>query len=195
MSNKKKTKANNVRKQKRSAKNRLRRKATVRSRIRAEGHLAGIRAKIRKFGDIALDSVCSEVTNMESLSFIDDMRKILGATKNGVGMAANQIGETKRVFVTRASLETKRIKVFINPVMVDHDEETEIDYEGCLSYPKMNEKIERWNSITIKYVDEKFIKHQETFNGFMARIVQHELEHLDGCCQIGKAWKSKQVSI
>ena len=112
---------------------------------------------------------------------------------SGVGLAAPQIGKSIRLFVIDTSpfdtddfeqnsgFEVKSVKkTFINPVMIDESGENNSFEEGCLSIPNIREHINRKSYITIKYQDENFINHQETFSGILARVIQHEYDHLEG---------------
>ena len=112
---------------------------------------------------------------------------------SGVGLAAPQIGKSIRLFVIDTSpfdtddfeqnsgFEVKSVKkTFINPVMIDETGENASFEEGCLSIPNIREHINRKSDITIKYQDENFIHHQETFSGILARVIQHEYDHLEG---------------
>jgi peptide deformylase len=113
---------------------------------------------------------------------------------SGVGLAAPQIGLPVRLFLVdatpfaedeelsekeRATLEGFK-KVFINAKI---EEETGNDWifnEGCLSIPDIREDVTRKDTITISYMDENFKKHTETFDGILARIIQHEYDHIEG---------------
>ena len=112
---------------------------------------------------------------------------------SGVGLAAPQIGKSIRLFVIDTSpfdtddfeqnsgFEVKSVKkTFINPVMIDESGENASFEEGCLSIPNIREHINRKSDITIRYQDENFIDHQETFAGILARVIQHEYDHLEG---------------
>ena len=112
---------------------------------------------------------------------------------SGVGLAAPQIGKSIRLFVIDTSpfdnddfeknsgFEVKSVKkTFINPVMVDESGENGSFEEGCLSIPNIREHINRKSDITIRYQDENFTDHQETFSGIIARVIQHEYDHLEG---------------
>jgi len=112
---------------------------------------------------------------------------------SGVGLAAPQIGKSIRLFVIDTSpfdnddfekdsgFEAKSVKkTFINPVMIDESGENGSFEEGCLSIPNIREHINRKSDITIRYQDENFTDHQETFSGILARVIQHEYDHLEG---------------
>lgn len=120
--------------------------------------------------------------------FIKEMKATLLSTDNprGVGLAAPQIGESLRVFITRPTEESK-IRVFINPEIIKRsDDQTdgvpgrENKLEGCLSIPKIWGKVKRVKNLTLRYQDEKGISHEEKFIGFLATIIQHETDHING---------------
>ena len=112
---------------------------------------------------------------------------------SGVGLAAPQIGKSIRLFVIDTSpfdsddfeqnsgFEVKSVKkTFINPIIINESGENSSFEEGCLSIPNIREHINRKSDITIRYQDENFIDHQETFAGILARVIQHEYDHLEG---------------
>lgn len=122
------------------------------------------------------------------LSLLDDMKRALLSTKNpkGVGLAAPQIGEPYCVFLTRPS-EKSPIRIFINPEIIKRSDEVtdgvperENKLEGCLSIPKIWGKVKRARTLTLRYQDEKGEKHEEEFSGFLATIIQHETDHVNG---------------
>lgn len=116
------------------------------------------------------------------------MKATLRETNNpkGVGLAAPQIGEPWRVFVTRPR-EDSPIRVFINPEVIRRsDEQTDgvperkNKFEGCLSIPKIWGMVKRAKTLTLRYQDEQGQIHQEEFSGFLATIIQHETDHTNG---------------
>lgn len=122
------------------------------------------------------------------LALIRTMKETLAATRNpkGVGLAAPQIGEPWRVFITRPR-ESDPIRVFVNPEIITHSDdvtggvpERDNKLEGCLSIPKIWGKVHRSSSLTLRYQDEKGTAHEESFEGFLATIIQHETDHIDG---------------
>ena len=98
----------------------------------------------------------------------------------GVGIAANQIGITKRVCLITESKKEEDLFVMINPKIVRHGKQVVAMYESCLSKPKQIEKMNRYRVIDVEYFDENWNPVAKTFKSFIARIVQHELNHLDG---------------
>jgi len=106
---------------------------------------------------------------------------------DGVGLAAPQIGLPIRVFVIDLSaLEEKNPeykdfkKTFINPVIEERSKETHSQEEGCLSLPGINESVARPVKIRIRYLNEQLEECEEEFCDFIARVIQHEYDHLEG---------------
>ncbi len=106
---------------------------------------------------------------------------------DGVGLAAPQVHKSIRVFVIDATSgadeEPKLVnfkKVFINPEIIETSGDPVIINEGCLSLPEIREDVTRHDSVTIKFLDENFKEHIETYSGFAARVIQHEYDHLEG---------------
>ncbi|MDR1563324.1 MAG: peptide deformylase [Dysgonamonadaceae bacterium] len=103
----------------------------------------------------------------------------------GVGLAATQIGREDRILVVdlnalnEPALKGFR-KTFINAHIVELDGEDETMEEGCLSIPGVHEKVLRKNRLRLKYLDENMQPHDEVFEGYKARVLQHELDHLEG---------------
>lgn len=118
---------------------------------------------------------------------VSDMKETLLATKNpkGVGLAAPQIGEPVRVFVTKP-IEKSAVRVFINPEIVASSGETDgvperkNKLEGCLSIPAIWGRVKRAQTLTLRFQDETGKTHEQEFSGFMATIIQHETDHLNG---------------
>ncbi|MBI2257838.1 MAG: peptide deformylase [Flavobacteriia bacterium] len=115
---------------------------------------------------------------------------------SGVGLAAPQIGLSIRLFITDGSpfaeveegevIDPKAIgmenfkKVFINPEILKEEGEEWSFAEGCLSIPKIREEVLRKEKILIRYYNEEFALCEEEFDGYSARIIQHEYDHLNG---------------
>lgn len=106
----------------------------------------------------------------------------------GIGLAAPQVGLSIRLFVvdtTQLNREGKEeqegIKqVFINAHVVEETGKEWAYEEGCLSIPEVRGDVDRPETITLKYMDEKFEEHVRTFTGMNARVIQHEYDHIDG---------------
>ena len=106
---------------------------------------------------------------------------------DGIGLAAPQIGLSDRIFVVdldpladEEHPEFKGFKkVFINVEITERSGDLELVEEGCLSIPDIHEKVPHEARIRIKYLDENLQPHDETYNGFMARVIQHEYDYLE----------------
>jgi peptide deformylase len=105
----------------------------------------------------------------------------------GLGLAAPQIGKSIRIFVIdgkpaaedEPSLADFK-RTFINAHITVKCGDFQLMNEGCLSIPNLREEVNRESHIRIKYYDEKWEYHDEVFDGYKARIIQHEYDHLDG---------------
>lgn len=105
----------------------------------------------------------------------------------GIGIAAPQIGLGIRLFIIDGepyaeddpTMEGFK-KVFINPEIVEERGDLWSYNEGCLSIPDIREDIDRKEEITINYLDENWVEHEESFSGLAARIIQHEYDHIEG---------------
>lgn len=117
---------------------------------------------------------------------VENMYETMYASE-GVGLAAPQIGRNDRIVVIDASPladsfpELEGVKLtLINAHLEVLDGEAETRAEGCLSLPGLSENVSRTENIRLSWVDENFQPHQQEFTGFLARIIQHEYDHLEG---------------
>ncbi|HQW06240.1 MAG: peptide deformylase [Flavobacteriales bacterium] len=150
---------------------------------------------IRAYGDPVLKKMAQDIEPAHSglKQLIADMFETMYAA-SGVGLAAPQVGKSIRLFIVDASpfaededgnpTEDAHLKdfkkVFINPYIVEEEGEEWPFEEGCLSIPTIREEVKRQPKIVLQYQDEKFKEHEEEFEGFAARVIQHEHDHLDG---------------
>jgi len=104
--------------------------------------------------------------------------------ENGIGLAAPQVGVEARVFVimTRNIAEVTEPFAVFNPVILAASEETELEEEGCLSFPDLWLHVNRYKKIHANYQDMQGSVVETTLEGLVARVYQHELDHLDGVC-------------
>lgn len=168
------------------------------------------------YGDPVLRKVGTDIDkNYEGLQqLIADMFETMYKAK-GVGLAAPQVGKAIRLFVVdtepfaevdddepdeftpaqRKELESFK-RVFINARMLNEDGAEWKFNEGCLSIPKIREDVSRNANIEIEYYDEKFVKHREKYSGLIARVIQHEYDHIEGKLFTDKisAFKRKMIS-
>ncbi len=107
---------------------------------------------------------------------IKEMKKIM-SEEEGIGLAANQVGITKRIMILDFF---DRKEALINPDIVSASEEEEEAGEGCLSFPEIAVPIKRPISLRVRYMDEQGIIREENLADIHARAFQHELDHLNG---------------
>ncbi|MGB3343286.1 MAG: peptide deformylase [Aequorivita sp.] len=147
------------------------------------------------YGDPILRKKTAEISedypDIEQL--IENMFETMYAAR-GIGLAAPQVGMPIRLFVVDATTfeddediseeEQKFLstfkKVFINAKIIEESGDEWAFNEGCLSIPEVREDVFRQPHITIEYQDENFKMHKETFRGIVARIIQHEYDHIEG---------------
>jgi peptide deformylase len=147
------------------------------------------------YGDPVLRKVCKDITpeypNLSSL--IENMYETMEHAY-GVGLAAPQIGLDIRVFIvdTEPFSESEKLsteeqeklrtfkKTFINANILKEEGNEWGFNEGCLSIPEVREDVYRYEKITIEYFDANFEKHIETYDGLIARVIQHEYDHIEG---------------
>ncbi len=143
------------------------------------------KAKVRLYPDPILKVVCEPVHDDEDVSdVIRDMMYILTNSKTGVGLAAPQAGYTKRVIIVKVC--NFAYVPMINPEIESFCSDGEIAKEGCLSYPGIFRYIYRPNWIRLSYITSNGRNVIDEYNDFDARIIQHEIDHLDGKCKIGE---------
>jgi peptide deformylase len=134
--------------------------------------------EIRKFGDPVLKTRAAPVASFdESLARLTQDMLAIMRDNEGVGLAANQVGRLKRVFV--AAIEDDEY-VIVNPVITDRSESTETATEGCLSIPEIQVDVERPTAVTISGQDVSGQPLQIEASDLLARVLQHEVDHLDG---------------
>ena len=106
---------------------------------------------------------------------------------DGVGLAAPQVYQSKRIFILASHPNPRYSKApkmtptaVINPKIISHSSKTIKDWEGCLSIPGIRALVPRWQSISVKFTDRQGRAVKRQFKDFVARIFQHESDHLDG---------------
>ena len=140
---------------------------------------------ITMFGDKILRKKVNKVKVVDkeiielNTNMFDTMRNA-----NGIGLAANQVGADRSIFIVDISNleeyeETKPL-VFINPRIVKRSEEQTVFEEGCLSIPDIRGDVERPEAITIEYLDADFKEQSIDADNLLARVIQHEYDHLLG---------------
>ena len=141
------------------------------------------------YGQPVLRKVAEDITPdyPQLKELIADMWETL-AESEGIGLAAPQIGTSIRVVVIDLDVLSDDMpeykdfrRVFINAHIVEKDDSaTDTSEEGCLSLPAIHEKVVRHKRIHVQWMDEEFQPHDEWIEGYLARVMQHEFDHLEG---------------
>jgi peptide deformylase len=143
------------------------------------------------YGNPILETISAEVDQQSKSDIqrlIDDMFETMHRA-NGVGLAAVQVGVPLRLFVVEAHLPDEDFHlrgVFINPKIIREFGDPVKYTEGCLSFPGLAGNVERPSSIEMEYLDEEWKPQKKVFDGFAARIIQHEYDHLEGKVYVDK---------
>jgi peptide deformylase len=151
----------------------------ARERAEAEARRRLALAQIRQYGDPAL-----RLTAHEVVDFDDDLRRlvdrmtVLMHEAQGVGLAATQVGVLRRLFVFEPDEDGPR--AIVNPVVVERNGELVTDEEGCLSLQGVRVPVERSDTIVLEGKDPNGDDMRVELDAYGSRIVQHELDHLDG---------------
>lgn len=118
----------------------------------------------------------------ELVSFADDMGETMRKA-NGIGLAANQVGDLRRVIVVDIGaleeLEGEPPLAMINPEILSRNGEWSME-EGCLSIPDLREEVSRHETIRVRFTDVEFKDREMEASGLLARVIMHEVDHLDG---------------
>src|SRR5690606_36179761 len=136
-----------------------------------------------------------EADSPELQRLLDDMIETMHNAR-GIGLAAPQVGRSERVFVIDLSGSAEELAeandgivpeyargpmVLINPEIVEADEDSAVEFEeGCLSIPDVSEFVARPERVRLRFLDRHFQPHEVDADDLLARVVQHELDHLDG---------------
>ena len=165
--------------------------------------------KLKMYGEVVLRERAKEVVEFTDTlaDLVKEMYDVMYASY-GIGLAAEQVGRTERLFVIdippesdvdskgdRLHPDVKMPMVLINPVIESHSEETEQGTEGCLSFPGISGDIERWSEVNVAFFDEKGTPHAFHAKGLLARAIQHELDHLNGVLFIDRMSPVKKALL
>jgi len=130
-----------------------------------------------------LYDVCEEVEDIQACAQLyEGMVKILDNSKSpdghrGVGLAANQVGDNRRCIM----ISTQHFRTFmINPEIKKRSKQTVMSEEGCLSFPGQQTTVPRSKQITVEWTTLQGKKKNQKFRGLESRVIQHEIDHLDG---------------
>lgn len=151
--------------------------------------------EIIKYPDPTLRKKCQEVKEItpEIKKLIEDMAETM-EEKGGEGLAAPQVGVLKRAIVVKTG---KGQVALINPRITKKSKEKEIIEEGCLSFPGFWLKIKRAKEVEVEALDLKGEKIQIKAEGFLARVIQHEIDHLDGILFVDRLgfWQELKLKL
>eukprot|EP01094_Clydonella_sp_ATCC50884_P030318 TRINITY_DN9864_c0_g1_i1.p2 TRINITY_DN9864_c0_g1~~TRINITY_DN9864_c0_g1_i1.p2 ORF type:complete len:176 (-),score=63.17 TRINITY_DN9864_c0_g1_i1:182-709(-) len=164
--------------------------------------MASVR-EVVKMGNPVLRKVAAEVEEIDSATeqLIADMKVSMHAA-GGTGLAAPQVGESVRVIVymiSKARAEKEGacevpLRSIVNPVLTPDTEEEEEDWEGCLSVPGLCGLVPRKTAVLVEGTDgESKQPISERVHGFHARVLQHEVDHLDGVMYIDRMRDTKKL--
>jgi len=165
--------------------------------------------KIYTYGNPVLRVKALPVVNIDSgvKKLADNMLELM-IQKNGVGLAAQQVGKTIRVFVMyvpsqydldkpdgkRLNPEINDPLVMINPVLQDR-KGAQSEKEGCLSIPEIFAPVHRAHEVSVSFLDLHGKQRQIKARGLMARVIQHELDHLDGILFVDRISAIKKIAL
>ena len=144
---------------------------------------------IYQLGNPILRNKAQEIEDVRDPQIIGLADSLISTAKeaNGVGIAAPQVARSYRLFImaSRPSLRYPHApqmqpKAIINPRILSHSDRVVKDWEGCLSVPNIRGLVPRYREIEVEYTEINGEKKQEVLTDFIARIFQHELDHLDG---------------
>jgi len=128
--------------------------------------------------------------------------------ERGVGLAAEQVGRTERMFVIdippdsdmgesgeRDNPEVEMPLVFVNPIITGHTDDVQVGQEGCLSFPDIFANVDRWYEVDAEYTDLEGHRKSIHAKGLLSRAIQHELDHLDGILLVDRMSHVKKVAL
>ena len=156
---------------------------------------------IAQLGHPILREIAQPIDNIspEVQQLIDDMMKTV-ENAEGVGIAAPQIHQNKRVFIVCSKPNARYPNALdmpptamINPEIISHDTDQEKGWEGCLSVPSLRGLVPRYTHIEISYSDRNGEKKHAKYNDFLARVFQHELDHLNGLTFVDRVTSTKDL--
>lgn len=158
--------------------------------------------QVAQIGHPVLRQKAKPVVNFADKSIQDLVDSLISTVNdvNGVGIAAPQVYESKQVFILASHPNPRypnapkmKPTAIINPKIISHSQNIIKDWEGCLSVPGIRGLIPRFKSIKVEYYDRKGKKISKSFSDFVARIFQHEHDHLSGILFVDRLESSKDI--
>ncbi len=157
---------------------------------------------IQQLGAPVIRQVASKIEDVhsaETQQLIDDLLATV-ADAGGMGIAAPQVAACKRVVIVCCQpneryphAPTMPPTPMINPEILTYSEAMEKDWEGCLSLPGIRAEVPRYESVQVAYETRHGERKEQTMSGFLARVIQHELDHLDGIVFIDRVESSRDI--
>lgn len=164
---------------------------------------------LRFYGDPVLRAPAKRIKSVDApeKQLIADMLETMRAAQ-GIGLAAPQVGRSVALCVidlppdydtaedgSRFNPDVPMPMVLINPEVVSASKKTDSHEEGCLSFPGLRGQIERPVEITLRFQDEQGVAHEKAFRDFLARVIQHEVDHLNGVLFIDRMSAAKRFAL
>ncbi len=161
------------------------------------------------YGNPILRKKAEEITDVtgEIHELVKEMLETM-YEERGVGLAAEQVGRSERIFVIdipaesdvdedgqRENPDVAMPLVFINPQITAHSDDVQVGPEGCLSFPEIFANVERWYEVDAEYMDLEGKVQQVHARGLLSRAIQHELDHLDGILLVDRMSHVKKVAL
>lgn len=166
------------------------------------GVVKGTHLRIVKYPHPSLRAENEEITAEElkdgSIAKLAKEMFLVMYAAEGVGLAAPQVGQNKRLMVYNPSGNSKKWLdevIMVNPKIVDYSDGKDIETEGCLSFPDMDGKVERSKWIKVESLNIRGKKVKRKFTGWEARIFQHEYDHLDGVVYVDRLDEENRANV
>jgi len=154
--------------------------------------------KILKYGDPILRKKVEDVSDFTNLPYLVEQMFNTMHEESGIGLAANQVGHSLNLLVLDTSNlegeEDQKPYILINTEIIRVNGSSIME-EGCLSVPDIRAEIERPETIIIKFQDLEKNFHEESFTGLLSRVIQHELDHLNGKLFVDYLSPAKKILI
>ncbi len=149
--------------------------------------------------EVTRNLMSSEIVSSEIQSLIENMYYTLEHKKYGVGLAAPQVGRGIALSIiaikstpTRPNLEPQKLTI-INPEIVQFYGRRSVMWEGCISGLELYAQVPRYKKLRLKWTDEHAKLHEQDFAGFIAHVIQHEVDHLNGVLYVDRIKDTKSI--